>query len=1216
MGPGGGSLAGPGPMIHLCYSNRTEALLEVLVRALDARRARGDALEPVHVVVPNRNMERYVELGVAHALGIAANIVFHRLERFVGRFVEEALEGARVFDCEAFETRLLRALLDPGLRDAKELAPVARYLGAAGDDADAIDLRRIQLAQRLARLFEEYAFSRPEMLARWELGERAIDEGPFAPSEAWQRALYLEVVRPREGDPRIALHEALARIAPKGAAPFALEEDRPPPFGASAVHVFGVSYVARAFQWVFAALARRTELRLYTLNPCMEFWEDLDTVAEQRNRTRAPHRGERLGEAALEAREDPFGLGDGGASDDTPALRLWGRPGREHVRLLNELTECDFQAVFRDPLEAGHTRLLLRLQHDILVREPERTEPLADAPAVDDSVQVLACPGVRREVEAVADAIWQLVEASSGTGAPLRFNDIAVIVNGQDRDVYMPHLDAVFAEAHRIPHNVVDVPLVAGSRVVEAALLLADLPTTRFTRPEVLDVVTHPAVCGDTVDAGAWVELVDRVGIFRGIDHDEHAGTYVTRDILSWDQGVRRLALGAFMTGEQSGDMRALSLDGERYAPEESLADEQAARLGALVRSLAADARFARDATLPLAEWARFFGGLFEGYLSPASDAEEADLRRCLAAAQALAERGLDTPVSYRIALELVRASLSDLSGGRGEYLADGVVVSSFLPMRAIPFRAIFLLGLGEGRFPAAERRDTMDLRAARRRAGDVSPAERDRYMFLEALLSARERLVLSYVARDELTGDALAPSAVVQELSHILARGYLPPGGEGALVRTVPLRRFTDAPNAPPPSIDEALREQRARALGEDLRRHLAAEGRFLDGAEQMDLVRREAGPGWNALRDVLAIPRVPSLAANHAVPGSANDRITLSLSQLRGFLECPMQGWARAVLRLADGEDHAPEAHEDEPFEPGGLDKAVLLRDAWVRAGSGASREAIYSEMALRLEERGRWPVGALGELRAAEDERCFEAWDACLRAVPELRLRDTASVEARLSRIRFGGGLEHGQADRPCDAIVLQMPDPRPGREGKALHVDVVGALEPMVLTPRGSITLVTSAHKSGVDGALQEARYALRGFFTHVALCASGAFDLSAHAAWTFFAGGSAKTGPIRFAPIATATARDYLATLARDLIGAPHGYLFPCEAVFVASRGDWARVTGELLVDAAAWVRDERDGGGSRFGPVARHLDQPIPQPAEALAMTRRRFGPFFEWREP
>ena len=50
--------------------------------------------------------------------------------------------------------------------------------------------------------------------------------------------------------------------------------------------------------------------------------------------------------------------------------------------------------------------------------------------------------------------------------------------------------------------------------------------------------------------------------------------------------------------------------------------------------------------------------------------------------------------------------------------------------MRTLPFRAIFVVGLGANRFPTSEQPNPLDLRHQARKAGDVSPAERDRYLF------------------------------------------------------------------------------------------------------------------------------------------------------------------------------------------------------------------------------------------------------------------------------------------------------------------------------------------------------------------------------------------------------------------------------------------------------------------------------------------------------
>src|SRR5258708_16109619 len=128
-----------------------------------------------------------------------------------------------------------------------------------------------------------------------------------------------------------------------------------------------------------ARLGAAGDVRIYALKPCREFWEDVDT---SRRGTLAgwAHRADRVG-ARIDESEDPFALN---AISDSPALRLWGRPGREYIRVLNELSECDFVPLFSDPATASGVTLFDSLKQSILDREPERPQVELGNGAPDD----------------------------------------------------------------------------------------------------------------------------------------------------------------------------------------------------------------------------------------------------------------------------------------------------------------------------------------------------------------------------------------------------------------------------------------------------------------------------------------------------------------------------------------------------------------------------------------------------------------------------------------------------------------------------------------------------------------------------------------------------------------------------------------------------------------------------------------------------------------
>jgi exodeoxyribonuclease V gamma subunit len=1118
-------------MIHLTYSNQTEQLLAGLVSALAGRR---DPLEPVQLIVPNAAVETFVKLGVARATGIAANLEVRFLRRFVAELVERVRPEVELVDANKLTGLLVALFHDEKLVAEPELEEVRRYLGAAGSSSDALDLRRFQLARQVALLFDEYGLSRAEMLDAWVRGASVCEE-PFQVTERWQKRLWRELSPRLQTRKWIGLHQAFAGVDPK-------KLGLP-----SELHLFGLSYVARVFQGLLQALASACELHVYTLNPCMEFWED------------------KLEDA------------------DTPALRLWARPGRENVRLLNELSQCDFRERFAPP----RTSLLGLLQKDILERAPERTTQLG-APA-DGSIQVLACPGVRREVEIIAGEIWKLMHADPS----LRFNDIAVILPTSQKETYQTHVQAVFREMHELPHSLVDLPLSAQSRVVEAVELLLELPLGEFRRQEVLRLATHPAVMKRFAEAAPardeWIGWCEALGIVHGADHADHAGTYIERDILNWDQGMRRLALGSFMSsGGDALDARAFELGGEQYLPEEVLPGRlsSGSSFGLLVRSLIADARFAREARLPIADWVKFLRGLLASYLSPTGDEDERALKRCHDALEGLSELDLDgRAVSYRIACELAGTAIGALSGARGQYLAGGVVVASMLPMRAIPFRVVFVAGLGEGQFPSSDRKNQLDLRLAVRRPGDVTAREQDKYMFLETLLCARERLYLTWVAREALTGEKLAPSSVVVELLQMLDRGYL---DRSLLVREFPLRRHLDE-HTRFASLP-AEREARARALGEHLRNTVDGPMPSLAGLRV-------------ALPEALAQKVADRLGLTPPPPEqvAASDTIVMPIAAVRRFLECPLQGSARHQLGMRDDDDEDLTAREDEPFETSKLDLMIGLRDLFQR--TVALDDAAVVEGYTRLQRtsalRGSMPSGLFGEAERPVHLSIIRGWRTLLAdlgggTAPPLRV------------LRFGAAEEHARVDALEDAIPIEVELPR----GK-VTVKLYGRTEALLESVPGSLLLVQQASRAK-DWAARLNKHALKGFLDAVVLAASGRPPAQGWA--TLIANVDLVDGPImtrvRFDPIGTDEARTWLKDVLQDLLGGVHDYCLPCEAVFAHSL-EPTRGVREVVDE----LRAKRDVSfSSKYGPVPRGNERPAPDEAPAREMIRRRFGLFFARR--
>ena len=1009
-------------MIRVTTSHRLPELVGALEEALPPP---GELFEGPWLVVPSRPLELYVDLELARRRGVSGNLDTLSLRAAFARLCAAATPDVVLVDRPLLCAELLGALAGPadvgggpargdggGDEDggaAEVLRPVDDYLRAAGSEGAAVDRRRVELARAFAALFDGWEQSRPERMAAWRAGPNGRDRdapagarrGPTVDTAASpamarevaddpallaaERRLWTLLHGPdgrfaRRGRQEGRRYLTLAELVEQG-----LDDGWAPP---PALHLFGFADLPRGWLGALQRLARKTSLAIYAYNPCREFWEDVDT-------RRAPVRARRGSRGRSgnpgQTSDRQLALDLGGAAPpptretdrggDNPCLERWGQLGREASQLWVQLADGDPDARHGDASPPRPT-LLAALQRDIVALEPARIGARRLDLPPDGSLTLVRAPDARREIETVAAQIWTLVRQASAreqehgqeherAAGALRFSDIAVLIAGPDAP-YQSLIPSVFHEASRLPHTLLDAPLGASSRVAEALLALLALPLGAFTRREVLALVTHPNIRArfPESDPAVWLALCEELGIVRGADLSTIAGSYLESDAFTWEEGLRRLALGRFATGPRSGSEDPVALPASPRASAVSFSDvpaelapdfrPDADALALLVRSLLADARFARRASLPVAEWVRYVHALADAYVLPASPEDEAARLHVFAALDRLAAASSpDVMVSLAVAHELIRDALGDLRGTRGQVFGNGVVVGSLDSLRTLPFRAIFVVGLGPERFPSSARTRPLDP-GGPVPPGNPTPAERDRYAFLQALLGAEERLILTTVDRDPSTGDARDPSPVVLEVQDIVASGYT---RSPAWIREVPRDRDGD------PQVRAAFPAARAEAEARVLGAALVSALPEADRLAEAEVCAALSPATRDRLAPLLGPPSRGRARSEGAAQRNPRPRV-VRIGELRRFLECPLQGAARLRLGLRHLIDDT-EAREtsDEPFDvPRGLERAFLadvFTTAWDGPAppAGGALAAAYDRAVRRPSLARALPAGLFG-------------------------------------------------------------------------------------------------------------------------------------------------------------------------------------------------------------------------------------------------------------
>lgn len=771
-------------MLSVVHANHIEDLRDIALAM--SEQAPLAPLETETFLVQSQGMGQWLNMAIAEREGIAAAVEFLLPSSFVWKAFRAVL-GDEVprqspFDRKALVWRLMSLL--PHVLEQPAFAPLKEYLHADTDAGNTPTARhRYQLAERLAALFDQYLVYRPDWMEAFSEGRTPADL--HLPAEQqWQPALWQALLAAASPAQRRLQRAALQRRFNEQLKHL----DRPPRGLPSRLFVFGISSLPLSVIEALSALSEHLQVVLLLTNPSQFYWGDIISERE------AIQRSER------ERRRHPQRPGLAGLDPDelhlraNPLLAGWGAQGRDFIQSLyafeqdEQLAEAD---VFRSWAEGADASLLQQLKQDILTlahpmeraAEEGGKRPIA---ADDDSLRLFSCHSPLREIEVLHDLLLDAFERDSS----LKPRDI--IVQVPDIDAYAPFIEAIFGRFERederyIPFSIADRRASQASPLLAAVLTLLNLPESRLSVSEVLDLLDLAPLrrrfgisAEELATLARWVE---QSGIRWGLSaQHRHLLGLPSVDANSWQFGLKRMLLGYAM-----GDVAVAGHQGfDEIAPYDEVQGLDADLAGRLIDLVEALEQAVETLATPRPphEWVACIEGLLDTFLDLASDEEFAVINRFSSALQDFSECCEAAACQESLPQEVVHSALStrlDENAVSPRFLAGRVNFATLMPMRAIPFRKVYLLGMNDGEFPRPRVTQDFDLMASHPRPGDRSRRDDDRYLMLDALLSARDQLTIGWVGFDQRSNQPRPPSVLVSELMDTVSQGFVVPGHEGA---------------------------------------------------------------------------------------------------------------------------------------------------------------------------------------------------------------------------------------------------------------------------------------------------------------------------------------------------------------------------------------------------------------------------------------------------
>jgi exodeoxyribonuclease V gamma subunit len=746
------------------------------------------------ILVQSPGMSQWLKIQIAEKLGIAANIDFPLPSSFIWQLYQQHVDNLpeqSAFTKPNMTWKLMSIL--PTMFEQPEFAAIEQYL------SDSQPLKLYQLAGKIADVYDQYLVYRPDWILHWEDGQNDLasdlsdsNDASICASHPWQPILWRALVTHSQtlGESpfhRANLHHSLLEALHN---PLNKESQENQVNALKPLMVFGISAMPMQQLEVLSALAETRDVLIFWFNPSQHYWGD---IVDKKTQVKAQLKAQTQ---AMDNKALANGVSTGVEFLDigNPLLASWGKLGRDYQDMLLgfEMQQQDYFVDSKPECMLQHIQSdVNNLQFRGTADELNASELLSNGNAYpkveitvsDNSLQIHACHSKVRELEILHDQLLK------------RFNDNPdwhpgdVIVMMPDVATYAPFIEGVFgAVDHQlaIPYAISDRNVGEVSPLLNSFLQLMKLHQSRLTLSEVLSLLEVPAVQRKFAIEAQEFELLQHWLTDAGVrwgwnEQDKQRWDLPAEKQNTWVFGLQRLLAGYAMASTElyQGHQDLISA----YADIEG---QQAVALGkcyqftgVLLKVLA----FCQQSHNIKHKVEIALALLSELYDADESEQSDMQILRETLEKMLVHSHQFTDEIDQDVFVSELQQNIQENGVGQ-RFLAGYVNFCTLMPMRSIPFKMVCLLGMNDSDYPRQSVPMGFDLmRLAPAKRGDRSRRLDDRYLFLEALLSAREQLYFSYQGFSQKDNSPLAPSILLSELMEYCQQGFCLSGELGLCV-------------------------------------------------------------------------------------------------------------------------------------------------------------------------------------------------------------------------------------------------------------------------------------------------------------------------------------------------------------------------------------------------------------------------------------------------
>ena len=725
-------------MLTIYRSNKAEWLAEILGQEL--RLNPPEITEEVNIIVSTWPSSRWLseKLSIINNINALVKYPFPGtyLKRLVKRIIGIDPDEKDPWEKNQLVWNILELL--PELMKEEEAQVIRSWLKISDKEDTQINLNLWDLANNIAETFDDYILYRPEIIKQWlsKKTKKKSREISVNKNILWQEILFNLLYKKINKDPFcIQVEKAIKRLKKDDISKLDYPKN---------LYVYGLSSLAPLQIDLIQAFSKVINIKIYIISPCNDLWQRCEARRLQFRNTwnTPPDRQWLLESPRLEA--------------------FLGRMGAEYQQLLEgsgeyQLGDRNEEDIFSLTADIATNKgnkpnLLEQLQQELL---STKSESILTKEKSDKSLLFLKSPGKYRQVELIRDHILQLFSDD------IEIQPRDILIMTPQVDSYAPIITSVF---NNIDKNTTQLPWVITDKsqedkvgLIHFVLNLFEISASRLTASIFENLLINPALRTQqniSIDeVSDIIKSLQSAGFTWGLDSSERFGEETHS--LCWC--LERFLLGLVLPDNPINGISNISPYSENISSTEFI--KAWGILSKLCNYIDA-IRSKRSCK----EWIKLITSLVKDLFGDGGEwAWEEQQLLTVVNNWGLITDNCELEIDCLVVKDIITKALSSTNGKFG-HRTGKITISALEPMRAIPHKIIIIMGLESRTFPRIENRRSFNLLERKRELGDPNQYDKDRYSLLEALISTRQNLLVSWNSKDEKTGEDLEPPSPIQQ--------------------------------------------------------------------------------------------------------------------------------------------------------------------------------------------------------------------------------------------------------------------------------------------------------------------------------------------------------------------------------------------------------------------------------------------------------------------